>query len=92
MRKTRMPESVCPYCRKTLNGAASLDLASPSSGDLTVCFGCARFLQFDKNLMLAKVEESEIDQIKQKEPELYAELERFKLAIQQKNEGGDRNG
>jgi hypothetical protein len=51
----RVPESKCPNCQHSMDGAADLagDVDSgPSPGDLSVCLHCATMLQFGPELQL----------------------------------------
>lgn len=60
-----MPNDECPKCGKHINAAATVsdENAQPSSGDVTVCIGCAGILKFDDNLKLAKLTTEEFDEM-----------------------------
>jgi hypothetical protein len=81
-KKFRMPESSCPNCGHAFNAATSMDGASPGVDDLTVCIGCGEILKFSQELIPVKLDDGELEQWRQEEPEGYAELMRVATAIQ----------
>lgn len=75
MRKVRTPETSCPYCGHTLSGCANPhDLASPSSGDLSVCINCAGLLELNRSLQPQKLELHVLLRVQMESPECYNKL------------------
>lgn len=47
----------CPYCGKIFDSASEIvrDGPPPKPEDISVCFKCGGFLQFDENLLMKKL-------------------------------------
>ena len=67
---------VCPNCLELIDAATSpYDKDNrPREGDLSVCLYCSAILKVNDDLSLSKVEQGEIDDVKENEPELFAQL------------------
>lgn len=63
MKTTRLSESACPTCGKTLNAATHMTDARPSPGDCTVCLGCQDILIFTEELDLRQPTDQELEKL-----------------------------
>lgn len=55
-------KNICPYCAKACDRAIEMDnpKSKPEPGCLSICLGCVKVSQFDKNLNLIKFNENEL--------------------------------
>lgn len=91
MRKIRTSETACPWCGYLLDGCANpYDLASPNSGDLSVCIKCAGLLELDRNLCPQKLELHTLLQIYLKEPQAYEMLIQLQKDTKSFNESREK--
>lgn len=59
-----LPASHCPDCGAILDAATSIEKDQrPAPGDVTVCFKCTSFLQFDDNMQLKTLPSSELREL-----------------------------
>jgi hypothetical protein len=61
VKTTRLSESACPTCGKTLDAATAMIDATPSPGDCTICLGCQDIFIFTEELGLRRPTEQEIE-------------------------------
>lgn len=61
MKTTRLSESACPTCGKTLDAATHMTDVSPSPGDCTICLGCQDILIFTEELGLRRPTDQELE-------------------------------
>jgi hypothetical protein len=84
LRDYRLPESPCPACGRTLDGALAMahDGAGPSPGDVTVCIDCEALLEFGEGHTLRRLDVATLDD--RTKAELYACLHLVRRAKQGK--------
>ena len=76
---SHVPEARCPVCDAKLDAASAVQGASqPGPGDVSVCFYCTAFLQFNDNMELKLLK---FKDLKEMEPETVAELEHVREMI-----------
>lgn len=52
----------CPNCRAVLDAATSIDsIATPTPGDVSICFRCATALAYDGELKLRPATRADLD-------------------------------
>lgn len=79
MKTVSIPESKCPHCQKPLNRSTDPDGENtPSPGDLSICWYCGELAIHGENLELRKLEESELAEIAETEPETYQYLQQLR--------------
>jgi len=63
---TRLPKSTCPICQHELDATSTLkDDQTPKENDVTICLHCGMLLKFDKKLLLQKMNDKEIEKLKE---------------------------
>jgi hypothetical protein len=56
-----LPIDHCPWCGAESDRAGNVnDAGSPEPGDVSICLWCTLPLQFDENMRLAKITDSEL--------------------------------
>lgn len=75
-----LPIDHCPWCGAESDRAGNVnDTGSPESGDVSICLRCASSLQFDENMRLAKITDSELRE--RLDADVYALFMRTRRAI-----------
>jgi hypothetical protein len=80
MRDYHVPETPCPACGRTLDGALAMahDGGGPKPGDVTVCIDCESLLEFTDGPGLRRLDLASLDD--RTKAELYACLNLVRLA------------
>lgn len=67
MRVHTAKQSQCPYCDAPLNAASNADNVPPSVGDITMCYKCRNWLEFDENMGIVKTTKESLNAVGQEE-------------------------
>lgn len=80
MKTTDLPESTCPACGRVNDAATSVSNpdATPSEGDLCICFGCSAFLAYARDFSLRLLTLQEIEQLPD---DTRIEMQRARVAL-----------
>jgi len=69
MKTSRMPTSICPICKSSLEAATSLKNEIPDPGDISVCLYCGNILKFNDDLELVSLSNDEMQALKNSKPD-----------------------
>lgn len=67
MKTTETPTALCPACGHKIDRASSMDDATPSAGDISICIRCAAVNLFAGDLTLRRPTADELDALKRSE-------------------------
>lgn len=76
---THLPTACCPTCGAKIDAASPTQCASgPEPGDVSICFYCTAFLEFNEDMIPELMSEGTQESLK---PDTLAELMRIREAI-----------